>query len=256
MARLRRMSKARVLHLITHLGIGGAQDNTLLTAERLSRERFDVHLAAGQDHADWHERARASSDALHLVPTLHVRPVPWTDLRCLREIKRLLDGTGYDIVHTHSSKAGVLGRLAARRARVPVVVHTIHGLPWHDWMSPARRWTYILLERYAAGASDALITVSESNRREAIDLGLAPPEKLVTIYSGIDLQRHELSVSRDEKCGILQLDARRPIVGTVGRLADQKAPLDFERSWLTYPHKGWTARSDCCFWELPWLLAR
>lgn len=221
------MMKTRALHLITHLGIGGAQDNTLLTVEGISRDRYEVHLAAGRDHVDWEERAQDCCDAFFSFPTLR-RPVhPLNDVQALRQIKNFIEGHNYHIVHTHSSKAGILGRIAARRAGVPIVVHTIHGFPWHDYMSPVRKWLYVLSERYAASLSDALITVSKLNKREALNLKLASPEKFTTIYSGIDLSNFEVNVNHAEKCAALNLDPDLPIVGTVGRLSTQKAPLHF-----------------------------
>ncbi len=221
------MTKVRALHLITHLGIGGAQDNTLLTVKGISRKRYAVHLAAGLDNTDWEERGRECSDAFFSFPDLHVPVHPLDDVQTLSQITDLVKAHNYHIVHTHSSKAGIIGRLAARRADVPIVVHTIHGFPWHDYMSSVKRWFYILLERYAASISDALITVSELNKREAITLGLASADKFTTIYSGIDLDNFETSVDRRQKCQELGLDADKPIVGTVGRLSPQKAPLDF-----------------------------
>jgi glycosyltransferase involved in cell wall biosynthesis len=231
------MIKARILHLITHLGVGGAQDNTLLTVEGLSREHYEVHLAAGQDYVDWEERARGCSDAFFTFPTLRHPIHPLNDMQALYRIKDFIQEHNYHIVHTHSSKAGILGRIAARWAGVPIVVHTIHGFPWHDYMALWRRRLYILSERYTASLSDALITVSDLNKQEALNLKLAPPAKFTTIYSGIDLSAFDLKVDRSEKCLALGLDPDSPVVGTVGRLSKQKAPSDFvaaAKQVLTY----------------------
>lgn len=238
------MSRARVLHLITHLGFGGGLDNTLLTVRGHTRDRYVVHLAAGpapEGYANWEERARECSDALFILPSLR-RPVNLLgDIRALNDLTTLIRNGQYQVVHTHYAKAGVLGRIAARRARVPVVVHTYHLFAWQvanapsgslrgNPLSSARKWVYILLERYAASLSDALITVSELNRREAIALRVAPPEKLTTIYSGIDLDRFSVRCRRTEICRSLGVDAGRPIVGSIGRLSIQKAPLDFVKA--------------------------
>ena len=221
------MARVRVLHLITHLGIGGAQDNTLLTVQGISRKHYQVHLAAGRDHVDWEKRGRECSDLFFSFSSLQ-RPVHLlADIRALNQITTFIKDHGYHIVHTHSSKAGVVGRIAARRARVPIVVHTIHGFPWHNFMPPVQKWLYILTERRVASISDALITVSELNKQEAIGLGLAPSEKFTTIYSGIDLNSFRVSVDQAQKRSGLGLDPNEPVVGTVGRLSPQKAPLDF-----------------------------
>jgi glycosyltransferase involved in cell wall biosynthesis len=232
------MEKIKVLHLITHLGIGGAQDNTLLTVKGHDRQRYKVHLGTGQDYTDWDARGRACADAFCVFPDLRRSAPPQVDLRALNQITDFLRAHKYDIVHTHSAKAGTLGRIAARRAKVPIIIHTFHSFgwqvantahtrPWQMYLSSSKKWFYILLERYAASLSDALITVSELNRQEAMNIKLAPPEKFRTIYSGIDLNRFKVDVDRIEQCRSLGLSPDLPIIGTIGRLTTQKAPLDF-----------------------------
>jgi glycosyltransferase involved in cell wall biosynthesis len=232
------MKRMKVLHLITHLGIGGAQDNTLITVDGHSRERYEVHLATGLDHTDWQERGRACADAFFLFPDLCRSVQPQVDFRALNQITHFLKEHKYQIVHTHSAKAGTLGRIAARRAKVPIIIHTYHSFGWQVARTvntqPLRIHTsyikkrlYILIERYAASISDALITVSELNKLEAIKENLAPPKKFTTIYSGIDLSRFDVKVDRYEKILSLGLLPDQRIIGTIGRLSTQKAPLDF-----------------------------
>ncbi len=241
------MERIKVLHLITHFGYGGALDNTLLTVQRLSRERYEVHLAAGKlappnGYTDWEARARECSDALFVFPNL-LRPIHLpSDLKALQQITDFIREQKYQIVHTHCAKAGVLGRIAARRAGVPVVIHTYHSFGWQvahtfypavwkNCVSSAKKWLYVLLERYGASLSDALITVADLSKREALHYNLAPPEKFTTIYSGIDLDRFcTRSASRNKLCRSFGLNPERPIIGTVGRLSTQKAPLDFVRA--------------------------
>jgi glycosyltransferase involved in cell wall biosynthesis len=238
------MERIKVLHLITHFGYGGALDNTLLTVQRLSRDRYEVHLAAGKlasdnGYTNWEGRARECSDALFVFPNL-LRPIHLSsDLQALQQITDFIREQNYQIVHTHCAKAGVLGRLAARRARVPVIIHTYHSFGWQvahafhssirkNCLSSAKKWLYVLMERYGASLSDALIAVAELSKREALGYKLAPPEKFATIYSGIDLDRFNTgSASRNKLCRSFGLDPNRPIIGTVGRLSIQKAPLDF-----------------------------
>jgi glycosyltransferase involved in cell wall biosynthesis len=232
------MEKVKVLQLITHLGFGGASDNTLLTVERLSRAHYEVHLAAGQDHMDWAEHGRRCADAFFLFPDLHRDPHPVADVRVLNQLTTFIKEQNYDIVHTHNATAGIIGRIAARRARAPIVMHTMHLLSWQDatptdaspWqkaIAAGKRQLYLRLERYAASLSDALIMVCESNRQAAIAARLAPPDKISTIYSGIDQARFQVKVERAQKCRDLGLDPDQPIVGMIGRLSAQKAPLDF-----------------------------
>jgi glycosyltransferase involved in cell wall biosynthesis len=232
------MEKIKVLHLITHLGFGGAQDNTLLTIKGHSRERYEVHLATGQDYTDWEARGRAYADAFFIFPDLCRSVRPQTDIRTLNQLTDFFRKHNYHIVHTHSAKAGTLGRIAAKRAGVPIIIHTFHSFgwqvactvctrPWQVYTSAIKKWFYILIERYAASLSHALITVSELNKQEAMDIKLAPSDKLTTIYSGIDFSRFKVNVERIKKCNSLGLSPSRPIIGTIGRLSIQKAPLDF-----------------------------
>jgi glycosyltransferase involved in cell wall biosynthesis len=120
------------------------------------------------------------------VPDL-VRPIrPGADWRAYRALKRRFRELAPEVVHTHSSKAGVLGRLAARVAGVPAVVHTIHGLPFHPYMSPLLRWVYIRAERFAARRCDRLVSVAEAMTDQAVAAGVAPRGKFVTVYSGME----------------------------------------------------------------------
>ncbi|MEO1402782.1 MAG: glycosyltransferase family 4 protein [Cyanobacteria bacterium J06635_1] len=216
-------NKIKVLHLITRLAVGGAQDNTLLTVENHDRTRFESHLAANPDD-EWLLRAQQAADGFHPLPNL-VRPIHLLkDIRALLDIVALLRRENFDVLHTHSSKAGILGRVAARIAGIPVVVHTIHGFPFHDFMSPLKRGFYIALERGLRGFADFYITVCELNRKQAIELGLVPSERSQTVYSGISFTKldrpGDLEATRRE----LAIPEGWQTVVMVGRLDQQKAP--------------------------------
>lgn len=237
----KRMKKRKILHLITHLGLGGASDNTLLTVKGLSRNRYEVHLAAGQDYTDWIDRGQDYADAFFLFSDLYRSIRPVADIRLLKQLTDFIKANRYDIVHTHNAKAGIVGRIAARRAGVPIIIHTFHLFSWRAAHSfHASSWQnfrgaiegqlYFQAERYVASFSDMIVTVCELNRREAIELNLTPPDKINTIYSGIDLNRFEVNVDPVEKCRSLGLNPSQPIIGTIGRLSIQKAPLDFVKA--------------------------
>lgn len=238
------MSKVKVLHLITHLGVGGALDNTLLTIEGLPRDSYVVDMAAGRllecdGYSDWEDRSRRAADSLFHIPDL-IRPIrPLNDRRALHQLTALIKEQKYQIVHTHCSKAGLLGRLAARRAGVPIVIHTYHAFGWQvmrsgvrqpSWRNPLaaiKKRAYVSAERYAASLSDGLITVSDINKEQALQHRLAPAEKFTTIYSGIAIDKFSQANDRDKTIAQLDLDNSKPIVGMIGRLTVQKAPLDF-----------------------------
>ena len=130
-------------------------------------------------------------------------------------------------MHTHSSKAGILGRLAARMARVPVVVHTVHGWGFHERQRPLVRHAYVSLERWCAGFTDALITVTPRDAERGLSLGIGREDLYTTIRSGIDVARFgSPERSREAVRTELGLAADAPVVVSVMRLSPQKAPLD------------------------------
>jgi glycosyltransferase involved in cell wall biosynthesis len=235
--------RIKVLHVITHLGVGGALDNTLLTVERLPRDRYQVDLAAGylpidEKYSSWEERSRACADELYFFPELQRAVRPLRDLNACRRLSAFMRRQRYQIVHTHCAKAGVIGRIAAHRAGVPIIVHTCHAFGSQIMRGPKRsaieapaaavkEHAFTLLERLAGRLSHRIVTVCEENKRQAIRQRLAAPDDIVTIYSGIDLRQFDVRIDRRRTCEVLQLDPRRPHVGFVGRLAEQKAPLDF-----------------------------
>lgn len=214
--------RVRVLHVITHLGRGGATDNTLLTVAGLDRSRYRVDLAAGPGEME--AEARAVADRLFLLPGLVRALGRPADLRAAAALWRLAGH--YDVVHTHTAKAGVLGRFAARARRVPAVLHTIHGFPVHPGMSWAARRALLTVERLAARCSDRVIAVCDANAREALALGIAAPEQIAVVVSGVPT-RTVVAGDRARGRAALGLPEQVPVVGTITRLMEQKAPLDF-----------------------------
>lgn len=216
-------SKPKILHLITRLAVGGAQDTSLLTVEKHNRTEFTVHYASNPN-GFWEERARRAADKFH--PIFHlIRPLhPIEDLKALWEIVQLLRREQFQVVHTHSSKAGILGRLAARIAKIPVVVHTIHGFPFNESMPAWKRQLYINLERSVGPCTDFFITVSELNRQEAAQLGLLSLDHSKTIYGGIDLVKLDRLSNPQETKHQLGIPDDWQIIVMVGRLDEQKAP--------------------------------
>ncbi|HEC36359.1 MAG TPA: glycosyltransferase family 1 protein, partial [Anaerolineae bacterium] len=153
---------------------------------------------------------------------------PVKDLLALVRLTRLIRQGRYTIVHTHSSKAGILGRWAAHLAGVPVIVHTVHGWGHHERQHPLVRRFYILLERATQRITDKLIVVSPRNTQKGLADGIGAPQKYITIRSGIELDRfRKPSRPREAVRAELGIPQDAPVVGTVTRLSPQKAPLDF-----------------------------
>jgi glycosyltransferase involved in cell wall biosynthesis len=224
----------RVLHVITRLIVGGAQENTLYTAIGQHRDaRYAVTLLAGVDdgrEGDLHAVARASGLRLVLLPTL-VRAIrPWSDLRALLWMIAFMRHERFDIVHTHSSKAGILGRLAARAARVPIIVHTLHSLVFHEYERPWKNRLYILLKRLVAPLTDTLISVNETTARGARRAGIGRADQHVTIYSGMEIGPFAeigSAVSVQEAKTRAGLDPTAPVVGKIARLVPLKGHDEF-----------------------------
>ncbi len=223
------MTPVKVVHIITMLELGGAQRNTLHTVSRLDRARFSPVLAAGPG-GELMEESRALGVPLEIVPHL-TRPIsPLRDLAACRELAAMLRRRHPDagIVHTHSSKAGIVGRWAARLAGVPVIVHTIHG--WG--MTPAQggmlQKAILMAERATARVTTRFIAVSERNRRDGVLWGVFPPEKCVVIRSGVDLAA--FSSARSDREGLARetgIPAAAPLVLMPACLKPQKDPLAF-----------------------------
>ena len=164
----------RIAHLITRMVVGGAQENTLYNCRDLiERHGDDVLLIAGpaigpEGDLLKQQQGRGGEVPLAIVPSLRRAIHPWQDWQSYFEIKRVLRQFRPDVVHTHSAKAGVLGRLAAWSLGVPAVVHTVHGAPFHPYQRWIARRTFQWCEWYAARRCHALVSVCDSMTRGAI----------------------------------------------------------------------------------------
>jgi glycosyltransferase involved in cell wall biosynthesis len=224
------MSQLRILHIITRLIVGGAQENTLLTAiGQHHTPGMKVTLLAGIDdgpEGNLHDRAYAEGLELRLMKEL-VRPIaPLTDMVALAKLVAFIRKGRYDVVHTHSSKAGILGRIAARVAGTPITVHTLHSLVFGEHETPLKNDLYIRLKRLCAPITHKIISVCDATKDGAIARGIGKPDQHVTIFSGFDTRpflriREELGVE-DAKRSV-GLSPEHLVVGKVARL---------------FPHKG------------------
>jgi len=221
--------RIRVLIAITRMEMGGAQRVVLDTAAGLDRNRFAVALAWGPgDPLD--QEARSLDDVRRFEITDLVREVrPATDVRALRALRRAIADVRPHVVHTHSSKAGILGRAAARLEQVPAVVHTIHGWGFTPLQSPPVRAAFFAAERLAARWTDRFVAVSERNRAQGAELGLFEADRCDVIRAGVPLDRFRGRVDDGTVRARLDLPSTAPVVVQVGNFKPQKAPLDFVR---------------------------
>ncbi|MBU0512918.1 MAG: glycosyltransferase family 4 protein [Chloroflexi bacterium] len=226
-------SPIRVLHPITRLIIGGAQENTMFTAAQLDKSRFRVAVVSGPQtgsEGSLIEEVRELGVPLTILPELVREINPGKDLSAIWKLSRLMRNGRYTIVHTHSSKAGVLGRIAARLAGVPVIVHTVHGWSFHERMSPWRRRAYVAMEKLAAAFSDVMIVVAEGDIEKGLREGIGRREQYRLIRSAIPLDDFDPArVDRAAARRDLGLPPDVSVVGNVGRFSPQKNPLDWVR---------------------------
>jgi glycosyltransferase involved in cell wall biosynthesis len=215
------------LTIITRLELGGAQRVVLHTASNLDREVFEAGLAWGPGEV-LDSEARSLDDVEKFEISDLVRPVaPLKDLRALVSLRRSIRRFHPQVVHTHSSKAGVLGRLAARLERVPCVVHTVHGFGFTPLQSPVKRAAFFRAEKTAARWTDHFVAVSRVNRDRGVELGLWKPDQVSVIRAGVDLDRFRAANDGRETRRRLGLPDGVPVVTQIGNFKPQKAPLDF-----------------------------
>ncbi len=224
------MKKIKVLHTITKIGVGGASENTLLSAKLLNPEIYDVSVLCGakcDDKMDVEEFLGQKID-IHYSNTLVREISPIKDILHLFEMIRYLRKNGVDIIHTHSSKAGILHRIAAKIAGVAYIVHSIHGWSFNDRMSSKVKSLYVSLERFVEKFTDKLIAVTEFDIIKGLDEKISTKEKYVKIHSSIEIDKYTaISKSNPELRNEFGIKENEIIVGTVSRMDTQKAPQDF-----------------------------
>ena len=215
-----------VCHVITRLIVGGAQENTILTCEGLRQHGHLVTLISGPTtgpEGSLVERARNGGYEFLELPELIRAVNPWMDFRARRMLAMEFDRLKPDVVHTHSSKAGIVGRFAARDARVPHVVHTIHGMSFNRTQPGLIRKAYAWLEKLAARRSEALVSVADALSAQMVTAGVCRREKLSTVYSGMEIER--FTPTQYDRAAIRRewgVGDDEVVVGTIARLFRRK----------------------------------
>jgi glycosyltransferase involved in cell wall biosynthesis len=226
------MKPFAVVHIITKLELGGAQQNTLFTIAHLNRERFRPYLITNNEGILVSEAMALNGVKTFLLPELIREINPLMDIMALLKIRGILrslkKSDSAAIVHTHSSKAGILGRWGAWLAGADVIIHTIHGFGFHDHQSSPIRTSIILLEKLTAMITDKFIAVSKANIQKGVEKGIFPVQKAILIRSGIELGKFEgVKVNKGDKKKELGVEPTVPLVTMIGCLKPQKAPLDY-----------------------------
>lgn len=223
--------KIRVLLVITGLASGGATNVVLDLASYLNTHPdFDVHLVTGPPppgRTDVTYLAYELGINIQVIPSLvnHLNPI--INMKAVVDIRRLIAEGDYDVVHTHSSVAGVVGRLAAFTAGVPVIIHHVHGWALHKDMSVGMRTLYVTLERLCALFTTRIIAVSRADIQKGVAHHICTEDTFTLVYNGIDLEKFRQPVDDKQMCSELGVDPDCKLVGMIGRLDEQKNPLDF-----------------------------
>ncbi|MGE3181692.1 MAG: glycosyltransferase family 4 protein [Phycisphaerae bacterium] len=215
-----------VCHIITRLIVGGAQENTILSCEGLHQRGYEVTLMTGPTtgpEGSLVERARAGGYRYVEIPELRRAINPWFDARAQRVMRAELGDLAPDLVHTHSSKAGILGRNAAFEARVPRIVHTIHGMSFNRTQPWWLQRLYQTLERRAARRTHAIATVADAMIEQTVAARICPRNKLQTIYSGMEIERFTPNpATRAATRAAWGISEDAVVVATVARLFRKK----------------------------------
>lgn len=215
-------SPIRVLHIITRMIVGGAQENTLLSVVGLdAMPEYEVDFVSGIDRGKEGEMLTQARETTNLIvlPEMGRSINPLSDLIAFWKLYKLIKKGRYHIVHTHSSKAGVLGRLAAWLAGTPIIIHTLHSLVFHDYQPWIVNRAWWLAKKICAPVTTFYISVSEIIVKKAIAAGVAEPERFRTIYSGMELDWFLNAEFDPEKVRReFNIPADAPIVGKIARL--------------------------------------
>jgi glycosyltransferase involved in cell wall biosynthesis len=224
----------KVIHVITRLDYGGSAQNTILTALGHDRAQFEPLVVAGHPgcwdaqggQAATEENCRRLEKAAvrwMLLPSLTREVHPLKDMQALWQLFRLFRQEQPALVHTHTSKAGVLGRVAAWFARVPVIVHTPHGHVFYGHFGPFRSWLFLQIERVLSAITDRLVALTEAERQDHLDRNVGKADRFPVVPSGIDRERFgRARVQGKQQPDWFGCPPEALVVGSVGWLTDIK----------------------------------
>ena len=236
------MKKFNILHIITKLELGGAQKNALYTIAGLDDNKYNKHLISS--------RGGLLQEEVRKIPHLNFRTLasltpqinPPADLIALGQLISYIKRNKIDIVHTHSSKAGILGRWAAKLAGVSVIIHTIHGWSFNKYLNFFVKRLYVFLERVTSCITDKFVAVSQSDIRKGLSYGIGRQTQYTLVRCGIDIDAFKRNSDISQKKREFGLQDATSLVGMVACFKPQKNPLDFIRAAAINIRKGIKAK--------------
>ena len=218
--------KIKVAHIIARMITGGADENTLFTIEGLSKEKYEIDLITGEEF----DKDILNKVKNHPFDIIQIKGLKWKlnflhDTIVLLKLIKLLKKKQYDIVHTHTTKAGILGRIAAYLSGVPVIVHGLHGSTFQAFNSGLLNWLLFLFERFTDRFTDAYISVSKVLSETYIEKGIGKKDNHYTVYSGMELSKFYHArdkINYQEKYKELGINEGEFLIGNVARLETRK----------------------------------
>jgi glycosyltransferase involved in cell wall biosynthesis len=217
----------RICHVQVLPILSGVQRAMLDIFRAVDRQRFEIHVAC-QGAGPLTEELDRQSIRWHAIPALDRAIRPHKDWRAYCELYRLFQDQQFQIVHTHSSKPGVLGRIAARRAGIPAVIHTVHGFAYHEFSSRIKTCFYSRLEQWAGAHCDRVVFVNDEEHQTSVRKRWLPSQKCSTIYNGVDpnaIRRAASPAAREHYRRAWRLADDEVAILFAARLAPQKQPL-------------------------------
>ncbi|HDK25698.1 MAG TPA: glycosyltransferase family 1 protein [Candidatus Atribacteria bacterium] len=218
--------KIRVAHIIARMITGGADENTLFTIEGLNKEKYEIDLITGEEF----DKDILNKVKNHPFNIIQIKGLKWKlnflhDPFVLLRLIKLLKKKHYDIVHTHTTKAGILGRIAAYLSGVPVIVHGLHGSTFQAFNSGLLNWLLFLFERFTDRFTDAYVSVSKVLSETYTEKGIGKKDNHYTVYSGMELSKFYQArdkINYQEKYEELEINAGDFLIGNVARLETRK----------------------------------
>jgi len=219
-----KQKKLKICHVITRMIVGGAQENTLLTVIGLIDKGHEITLVTGFTNGPEGKLLEQSElvkkydikvmEVPHLVRSIN----PIFDLLAFISLRNIFSLKAFDVVHTHSSKAGIIGRAAACAIGVPFIAHTIHGQAFHKYEKKWKNWLYIKLEHWAARRCHQIYAVSQAMITQCLNEYISIPDKYKVVYSGMELEPFLSSKPDEELRRKLEIPENVPIIGSIARL--------------------------------------
>jgi glycosyltransferase involved in cell wall biosynthesis len=244
-------TKIKICHIITRLDMGGSAQNTLLTCRELGRKYriVLVHGLSRESNMTESEKscvnrqvalAEAKGVKVIQLPALVRRISPANDIRALFDLFKIIAAEKPEIIHTHTSKAGILVRMAAALSRVPKIVHTPHGHVFFGHFGPVLSRIFLLIEKLCAHSTHRVVALTHGECKDYVDLNVYPKHKIAKIHSGVDIEKFKnCQVNRVDKKRSLGIQPTGPVVGFVGWLLPIKGPMFLLKAmdsvWLEVP---------------------